>query len=341
MNIKELTNTDIDRWNSFVYSHPEATFFHRAEWKEVIERVFYHPMFFYYAEDNGQIIGVLPLGQVKSRLFGNSLISIPFFVYGGVLASSQEAHEALTEKAKSLAQELNVDALEMRHIKQQYNDWAVKSDLYARFRKEIDSDVEQNLKNIPRKQRAEVRKGIKNGLYSEDSRDVDEFYESYALTLHAHGTPAYPRKLFHVLKEVFKDDCRILNIYQDKRLVASLMSFYFRDEVLPYYAGTSVDARRLKAHDFMYWELIRRSCEQGFKWFDYGRSKVGTGPYNFKKYWGFEPEPLHYEYYLLNAEEIPDVNPNNPKYKLFIKAWQKMPFSLTKVIGPHIVRNLG
>jgi len=341
MEIKELTRNDIEKWNQFVFTHPEATFFHRAEWKEVIEKTFSQQTYFYFAEQDDQIVGVLPLGQVKSRLFGNALISLPFFVYGGILANNQEVHLALTDRAKLLAKELNVDSLEMRNIKRQYNDWPVKSDLYARFRKEIDPDVEQNLKNIPRKQRAEVRKGIKNGLVSEIGNDVDQFYESYALTLHSHGTPAYPRKLFHILREVFKEDCGILNIYQDKRLVASLMSFYFKDEVLPYYAGTSADARKLKAHDFMYWELMRRSCESGYKWFDYGRSKVGTGPYNFKKYWGFEPEPLNYEYYLVNATEIPDVNPNNPKYKLFIKAWQKMPFSMTKIIGPYIVRNLG
>ena len=341
MQIKELTKNDIIRWNDFVFQQLDATFFHRAEWKEVVERAFNQSMYFLYAEDNGEIQGILPLGHVKSRLFGNSLISLPFYVYGGVVSKNKEAHHALTDKAKNLAKELNVDCLEMRHINQQYSDWAVKSDLYARFRKEMDPDPEVNLKNIPRKQRAVVRKGISAGLRSEYDENVDRFYESYALTLHTHGTPAFPRKLFHILKEVFKQDCDILSIYKENNLVASLMSFYFRDEVLPYYAGTSADARQYKAHDFMYWELMRRSCEKGYRWFDYGRSKVGTGPYSFKKNWGFEPEPLNYEYFLVNAKEVPDVNPNNPKYKLFIKAWQKMPFAMTKVIGPYIIRNLG
>ncbi len=341
MQIKELTNQTIDRWNDYVFQHPEATFFHRAEWKEVIERGFGHSMCCFFAEDNGEIVGVLPLGQVKSRLFGNSLVSLPFYVYGGIIASSDAAHLALTEKAKSLAHELDVDFLEFRNINRQFSDWPAKTDLYARFRKEIAPDVEQNLQNIPRKQRAVVRKGIQAGLTSEYDDNVDRFYESYALTLHAHGTPAFPRKLFHILKEVFKQDCDILSIFKDEKMLASVMTFYYRDEVLPYYAGTSVDARKYKAHDFMYWELMRRSCERGYKWFDYGRSKVGTGPYSFKINWGFEPEPLNYEYYLVNAKEIPDINPANPKYRLFIKAWQKMPFAMTKVIGPYIVRNLG
>jgi len=340
MKIKPLNN-NIAQWNEFVFAHPEATFFHRAEWKAIIERAFNQPMHYYFAENEGEIVGILPLGQVKSRLFGNSLISIPFFVYGGILAKDAEVHSALTDKAKDLAVELNVDQLELRNIKQQYSDWPVKNDVYARFRKQIEPDVEGNLQNIPRKQRAVVRKGIKAELISKISEDVGQFYESYALTLHAHGTPAYPRKLFYILKSVFKEDCEILSIYKGSNLVASLMSFYFRDEILPYYAGTSSDARVYKAHDFMYWELMRLGCERGYKWFDYGRSKVGTGPFSFKKNWGFEPEPLHYEYFMVNAKELPDINPNNPKYRLFIKAWKRMPLPLTKIIGPKIVRNLG
>jgi len=341
MQIKKLSNRDIPQWNEFVLQQPDATFFHRAEWKEIIERVFSQPMYFFFAEDDGEIVGVLPLGQVKSRIFGNSLVSLPFYVYGGILAKNEEAFSVLAEKATALAKELEVDYLELRNIKRQFADWPVKNDLYARFRKEIDPDVEQNMKNIPGKQRAVVRKGIKAGLTSEYDENIDRFYESYALTLHTHGTPAFPRQLFHVLKEVFKEDCDVLSIYKDDRMIASLMSFYFRDEVLPYYAGTSTDSRAYNAHHFMYWELMRRCSEKGYKWFDFGRSKTDTGAFKFKKNWGFEPEYLNYEYFLLNATTLPDVNPNNPKYSLFIKAWQKMPFAMTKIIGPHIVRNLG
>lgn len=341
MEIKLLKTKDVPRWNDFILQQPDSTFFHRAEWKEVIERTYGHPMFFYYVEDAGVIKGVLPLGQVKSKLFGNSLISLPFFVYGGIVAENDEAFELLTDKAIALAKELNVDYLELRTIKLQHRDWSVKNDIYARFRKEIVPDVEQNMTNIPRKQRAVVRKGIKAGLNSEWDEDIDRFYESYAYSLHGLGTPVFPRKLFHILKEVFQQDCDVLSIFKDGQLVSSLMSFYFRDEVLPYYAGASAEARQYRAHDFMYWELMRRSCERGIKWFDYGRSKVGTGPYSFKKNWGFEPESLNYEYYLVNAMEIPNISPTNPKYARFINAWKKMPFWATKIVGPRLVKYLG
>ncbi len=340
LTLGELTVADHGRWDAFVNSCDEATFFHRAGWQRVIEEAFSHPATFLYAERNGQIEGILPLAQINSRLFGNNLMSLPFCVYGGVAADTEEAFELLTRAAREKAESLGVDALEMRNCRQRHPGWAHK-DLYVTFRKEIDPDPEQNLKNIPRKQRAMVRKGIKADLVSTWDDGIERFYDAYSQSVHALGTPVFSRKLFSVLREVFGDDCRILTITKDGRTVASVMNFYFRDEVLPYYGGGTSEARSLKANDFMYWELMRRSAEEGIRVFDFGRSKQGAGSYSFKKNWGFVPEPLHYEYHLVKAKDIPEVNPNNPKYQMFIKLWRKMPLGMTQWLGPHIVRNLG
>jgi len=187
-----------------------------------------------------------------------------------------------------------------------------------------------------------VRKGIKNGLISTVDRNADRFFKVFADNVHRHGTPAMPKRYFDTLLQVFGDDCEVLTVSgPDGQLLSSVLSFYFRDEVLPYYAGDDESARHLAANDFKYWELMRRACERGCKLFDYGRSKEGTGPYAFKKNWGFEPQPLHYEYCLYKRDCIPQNNPNNPKYKLFIAAWRRMPIGLANWLGPHIVRNLG
>lgn len=338
--VNEMSSADIARWDAFVESNSDATFFHRAGWKRIIEEVFGHPTWFLYAERNGVIEGVLPLAQIKSVLFGNTLMSLPFCVYGGVAANSDEAMTALTEAAQKKSELLRVDALEFRNQQSCNTGWAHK-DLYVTFRKEIDPDPDINLKNIPRKQRAMVRKGIKAGLESRWDDGEDCFYDAYSQSVHALGTPVFSRKLFKQLREEFGNDCRILTITKDGRTVASVMNFYFRDEVLPYYGGGTSEARALKGNDFMYWELMRRSAESGIRIFDYGRSKQGAGSYSFKKNWGFEPEPLHYEYYLVNAKEIPEVNPMNPKYQMFIKLWRKFPLPVTQWLGPHIVKNLG
>jgi len=344
MQIKLLDPSDNEgavSWDAFVLACPDATFFHRTAWQKVIREVFRHPTYFLYAEHAGEIVGVLPLAHVKSRIFGNALIALPFAVYGGVAATDTDAASALEKEAQALAQRLGVDHLEFRNLEPRHDDWP-KQDLYVTFRKEILPEVEANMLAIPRKQRAMVRKGIKNGLVSTVDRSSDRFFSLFADNVHRHGTPALPKRYFDTLLEVFADDCEILTVTgPDGRLLSSVLSFYFRDEVLPYYAGDDESARNLAANDFKYWELMRRSCERGIKIFDYGRSKVGTGPYAFKKNWGFEPKPLSYEYCLYKRESIPQNNPSNAKYKLFIAAWRRMPIGLANWLGPHIVRNLG
>src|SRR5262249_54015830 len=150
-----------------------------AGWKSVIERAFGHRTYFLYAESAAGIEGVLPLAEVKSLLFGHTLASLPFCVYGGVAATSEAARAAPTESARALAQRLGVDHLEYRSLAPRNPDWAHK-DLYVTFRRTMDPDVEKNLLAIPRKQRAMVRKGIKNGLRSEFDPDVNRFFALFA-----------------------------------------------------------------------------------------------------------------------------------------------------------------
>lgn len=331
----------VARWEAYVAATPAATFFHRAAWQNILEDVFGHPTFFLSAERSGRIVGILPLAQVKSRLFGNALVSLPFCVYGGVVADDVEAAAALEAEAESIARECEVEHLEYRNIEARHADWP-RQDLYVTFRKEILPDEEANMLAIPRKQRAMVRKGIKNGLRAEIDTDVERFFALYADNVRRHGTPALPKRYFTRLMAEFGPDCEVLTVLDAQGTpVSSVLSFYFRDEVLPYYAGDAVRARELAANDFKYWELMRRSCARGLKVFDYGRSKVGAGSYAFKKNWGFEPTPLNYEYRLYKREGIPQNNPNNPKYRLMIATWRRLPLWLTNRLGPLIVRNLG
>ena len=340
LRVRSMTAADAANWDQFVFACPAATFFHRAGWKEVIERAFGHKTYFLLAEENGVIQGVLPLAEINSLLFGHSLSSLPFCVYGGIIASTEPARLALDDAAQKLAAKLNVDYLEYRNTVPFHTDWSGK-DLYVTFRKAIDPDLEANMLAIPRKQRAMVRKGIKAELVSEIDSNVERFFSVFADNVHRHGTPALPKRYFALLQEIFGSDCEVLTVVKDGQALSSVLSFYFRDEVLPYYAGDTLAARDFAANDFKYWELMRRACERGIKVFDYGRSKRGTGPFDFKKNWGFEPQPLCYEYQLHRAKTVPDTNPLNPKYQLFIKMWQRLPLSVANAIGPHIVKNLG
>lgn len=344
LSIKRLELADADaacRWDAFVQGCPGATFFHRAGWQRLMVNVFRHSTHYLYAERAGEIIGVLPLAHVRSALFGNALVSLPFAVYAGVATEDKEAADALELAAQELARKLAVEHLEFRNMISRHPAWPTQ-DIYVTFRKQLHADEEANMLAIPRKQRAMVRKGIKNGLASEIDREVDRFFSLYADNVHRHGTPALPKRYFRALQEEFGDDCEILTVVApDGQLLSSVLSFFFRDEILPYYAGDAVAARDLAANDFKYWELMRRACLRGIRVFDYGRSKQGTGPYAFKKNWGFEPQPLYYEYCLYKRDAIPQNNPNNAKYRLLIEAWRRMPIGLANWLGPHVVRNLG
>ncbi|MCW5640785.1 MAG: FemAB family PEP-CTERM system-associated protein [Rhodoferax sp.] len=328
-------------WDAFVQTCPQATFFHRSGWQQVIAEVFRHHTYFLFAREGETIKGVLPLAHVNSRLFGNALVGLPFAVYGGVAADGVEAADALESHAQVLAQRLRVQHLELRNMDRRHADWPTQ-DLYVTFRKDLLPQEEANMLAIPRKQRAMVRKGIKNGLTSAIDDTVDAFFALYADNVHRHGTPALPKSYFRTLQQVFGPDCEVLTVRSpDGRPLSSVLSFYFRDEVLPYYAGDDTSARELAANDFKYWELMRRACARGIKVFDYGRSKQGTGSFAFKKNWGFEPRPLHYQYCLYQRDAIPQNNPSNAKYKLLIATWRRMPIGLANWLGPFIVRSLG
>jgi len=332
---------DRARWDDFVEGCPEATFFHRIGWKDVIESCFGHPTHYLLAERDTRIVGVLPLAEVKSFLFGHALVSLPFCAYGGVAAVETEAVAALHAAARQLGETLGVEHLELRNRAAREPDWP-HQDLYVTFRKAILPDVEANLGTIPRKQRAMVRKGIARGLASHVDHDVERFFALYADNVHRHGTPPLPKRYFEALRSTFARDSEVLTVIAPGgKPVSSVLSFYFRDQVLPYYAGDLATARDLAANDFKYWELLRRACERGLRIFDYGRSKRGTGAFAFKEHWGAEPTPLAYEYCLYRRDSIPEHNPLNPKYRMLMALWRRLPIRIANALGPHLVKSLG
>jgi FemAB-related protein (PEP-CTERM system-associated) len=338
--VRAFRDGDVAAWNAFVQRTPEATFFHLAQWREVLERSFGHATHYLLAERDGALCGVLPLAQVRSLLFGHALVSTPFCVYGGAVAQDEEAYQALMARACEIAHSLGVDHLELRNCRRRHPQWPAR-DLYVTFRRPISPDAEENMRAIPRKQRAMVRKGAKEGLRAELHRDVERHYATYSESLRNLGTPVFARRYLAELQRAFGEDCEILSIEHGGRAIASCMSFYFRDEVLPYYGGGTREARALAGNDFMYWQVMERARQRGSRWFDFGRSKRGTGSYDFKRFWGFEPSPLHYEYHLVRAAAVPELSPANPRYGHLIAVWRRLPLWLTQLAGPPLAKYLG
>ncbi|MEM1140214.1 MAG: FemAB family XrtA/PEP-CTERM system-associated protein [Pseudomonadota bacterium] len=340
-----LQADEISKVAAFVRENPEASFFHLPEWKSVIERAFGHRVPYLVARRGGAVEGVMPLVHVKSRLFGNALISNAFCVRGGAVAASEEARKALDAKALQVLDEVQAEYLEVRSPVVRHSEdegWLAREDLYFNFSRAIEPSEEACLKQIPRKQRAVVRKALTDPtLTTTLDTTVDDFFRLYAFSVRNHGTPVFAKKYVRLLREAFGPACEVLTIRKDGAPVASVLSFLFRDTVLPYYTGGTFEARKLGANDLMYWHVMRRAADQGLTQFDFGRSKAGTGPFSFKKNWGFTPEPIVHEFLMAGGADLPNLNPTNPKYALFIKAWKRLPLPLANAVGPHIVRNIG
>ena len=339
--VRPMTGRDAAAWDQFVFASEAGTFFHLAGWHAIFRDIFRLKPCYLVAERSGSIAGVLPLVNQRSLLFGNALISSPFCVEGGPLTADPEVRNALDAAASTLLQQTDADYLEFRSRKSLRPDWQVRRGLYADFSKPITGDENQNLLAIPRKQRAVIRKALGGSLSARVEQNADNLYRVYSESVRNLGTPMFPKNYFAALLERFGSACDVVTIFENGKPVAAVMNFYFRDSVMPYYGGGTTGARKNGAHDLMYWEVMRRAAMRGYRRFDFGRSKANTGAFAFKKNWGFEPEWLEYEYRTKKGVPLPEKNPLNPKYALFIAAWKHLPLSVANRLGPLLIRSLG
>lgn len=338
LEICELQPGEEDDWDRFVISSQSGSFYHLTGWKTVVERILGHRCFMLVARSEGAITGVFPISWVRSRLFGDCLVSMPLAVYGGICTENRDAYFSLLEAGKALANRLGVQYLEMRNRTELFPAALPGKDLYVTFIQDLSPGPEKLLQRLPRDTRYMVRKSLKSDM--EWTRDItlDEFYELYARSLHRLGTPVFSKELFRLLLEEFGPKCRLYGVRKGKTPIAGVLNFYFRDQVLPYYAGALPEYYKEAPNNFMYWNLISESCAEGIKTFDFGRSKRGTGAYSFKSSWAMDETPLPYRYQLVRAQEVPRLSPVDKKFQLPVAMWKRMPYSWTKVLGPRLVR---
>lgn len=339
MNVGALTTETVE-WDTFVRSTPGGSPFHLLAWKRVVESSYGHRAHYLMAVQAGSVAGVLPLFEVRGLLGGKGLVSVPYGVYGGICAASRDARAALVTAARDLARRIGAAYVELRHRVGQEVDLPTKA-LYVTFSRPISSSDDENLNAIPRKQRRMTRQGLKHGLRPEFGlQHLEAFWHIYAHSVHTLGSPVFSRRLFRAAAQEFGKDCELLTIWKDDTPVAGVFSLFFEGQVLPYYAGALREALPYAVNDFMYWELLCHVARAGYRTFDFGRSREGTGAYHFKRHWGFEPIPLPYQYVLRDGMEMPNLSPSNPKMGLAVEAWKRMPLSLTKLIGPRLTKFL-
>jgi len=331
------------RLDPFVHAHPEGRLFHLPRWTAAVEQGTRQKGHYLVAEEKGAVRGVLPLTEIRSPLFGNALVSAGFGTGGGILADDARAAEALARAAWELAGRRGCTTAELRGGPVPEG-WQASTGTYANFGRELSGDAESLLGSVPRRQRAEVRRALTFDLDSTsgtDRRHRDAHYRVYAESVRNLGTPVFPRRLFEAMLDAFGDAAWINVIWKDGRPLAALLGFNHAGRCCPYWGGGTREARQWRANDLIYYEMMRRGLEAGCSYADFGRSKIGTGPWERKRIWGLDETVLTYAVRTADGEAPRIVNPLDPKYARRIAAWQKLPLWAANRIGPLIARGLG
>ncbi|MEM8725882.1 MAG: FemAB family XrtA/PEP-CTERM system-associated protein [Pseudomonadota bacterium] len=332
---------EAERIEGFVREH-RASLFHRPAWLRAVEVGTGQRATGLVAERLGVITGWLPLTEVRSLLFGKALVSSGFGVGGGICASSPEAHSALAGAAVLLAAEGGFPSIELRGgpIPESWRSW---NDKHCGFQRALSDDDDAELLAIPRKARAEVRKALGSALEVRIGRSRDDLaahFRVYSESVRNLGTPVFPRKLFSAMLGAFPESSDILTVTQGDRPIASVLSFYHDGAVMPYWGGGVHAARSARANELMYFRLMLHARHIGMERFDFGRSKTDSGPYRFKKNWGFEPTPLAYGEWTAPGRKSRNIDPTDETYSRKIELWKKLPVWAANAIGPAIARDL-
>ena len=341
--MRVLTEGDARRWDDFVLRSASSNGYHQIAWRDVIERSFGHRTFYLLSEaDSGSVDGVLPLVQLKSCMFGNFLVSLPYFNYGGVCAASEHAAHKLLTEAKFLAGEIGVEHIEFRHTEHSFGDLPVKRDKVS-MRLALAGGAEGLFKSFPAKLRSQIRRPEKEGMVCEIGRNdkLDDFYAVFAENMRDLGTPVYARAFFGNILEAFPRSSWICTVATgDGRPVAAAFLVGFRGMMEIPWASSLRRYNALSPNMLLYWNVLKFACESGYSVFDFGRSTPGEGTYRFKEQWGAKPEQLYWHYWLRNSGTLPELNPKNPKYQVAIRLWKRLPLPVTRMFGPAIVKYL-
>lgn len=332
---------DGSAWDSFVVSQNSSSNYHLYGWREVIEKSFGHKTYYLAArKEDKEICGILPLVHMKSQLFGNFMVSLPFFNYGGMLCDDENAADLLMAESRYILARQGADYAEFRNVEHSME--AETKQHKVSMILDLQENDDDQWKALGSKVRNQVRKAEKSGLSVAIGQIelLDRFYDVFCRNMRDLGTPVYAKKFFQTILEKFPETTRIIAVQCEGTTIAAGLLTWFRDVLEVPWASSISDHREKCPNNLMYWEAIRFAIAQGAKKFDFGRSTPGEGTFSFKKQWGAQPVPLYWQYLLEEGHQMPELNPSNPKYRLAIKLWQQLPVPVTKFLGPSIVRNI-
>lgn len=341
MRVTIASEDDSAKWDSFVTTHETCVNYHRWSWKAVIDQALRWKTLYLVAEENNTIHGILPLALNKSSIFGNLLCSLPFFSEAGIVSDSHEATEALASEAKRLGEQAGAQYIELRHLASSPVSWPAKQNKVTLVC-DVFADPEENLHHLPTKMRTNVRRSVKSGLEAQfgGGELLRDFYEIFCRKMRELGTPVYSKKFFEAILGQFPKEAFVCRILREGKAVSAAFLTGYNGTLEANWSASLSDAMSLRPNMFLFWQLICFAGQKGYRIFDFGRSSVGAGTYEFKLQWNTRVIPLHWSYWSASGEEALELNPNNPRYRAAIWAWKHLPLGATKLIGPPIARCL-
>jgi FemAB-related protein (PEP-CTERM system-associated) len=342
MKIHTLGPEDLSKVERYIRESDQSTLYHDYRWTYVIGKSFGHKTFYLIGQnDDGAVQGVLPLVHMNSRIFGNFMVSMPFFNYGGVCADTEEYRSLLIEEAIRIAKAVGASHIELRQETPLQNGFPAKTSKVS-MRLELSPSPEELMRSFPSKLRSQIRRPQREGMVARIGRfeELDGFYNVFSVNMRKLGTPVLPIHFFRTILDHFPEEAWICSVYKDRIPVASGFLAGFKDRLEIPWASSLPLYNRVSPNMLLYWTCLSFACERGYSIFDFGRSTAGESTYRFKEQWGAKPVQLHWHYWLRNSGDMPDITPRNPKYKLAVEIWQKLPVTVTRLLGPHIIKNI-
>jgi len=331
------------RWDEYANRAAGSTLYHLYGWRRVIEHTFAPRTDYLSAVPaSSDVVGILPLVQLESRMFGNMLVSLPFFNYGGICGDCDEVRSALLDAAINIAADRKVDFVEIRHDDntQAWQQRLQRKVSKVSMRLDLPASSDELWKSIGSKLRNQVQRPRKEGMTAVVGKEelLDGFYDVFSSNMRDLGTPVYPKMFFSNILREFPGRTWICSVYSGERPVAAGFLAGFRDRLEIPWASSLRGFNKFSPNMLLYWSSLEFACSRGYRLFDFGRSTPDEGTYRFKEQWGAKPHPLYWYYWLPNGRDIPQVNPRNPKYRAAIAVWQRLPLSITRLVGPAIVK---
>jgi len=326
-----------DKWDAYVDASAQGNLYHSSKFLKNLEDSFGYQGVFIWAEEDGEIVGVLPLMSVPSLMSKSPrLIGLPASTCSGAIGKSAEAVQSMLDLGSKLTRDLNAKYLELRQ-QIQAGSTLITKDSYVTFIYNLENGSGELWDALNRKTRGSIRKAEKSGLEIEvDSGDLSTFYNLYIRRLRDLGSPPYPLSFFRKLMKEFGDSVKISLVKKGDRIIASCFSIIYKDTIHAMLAGADRRHLSLNPYSLMYWKIIESAASQGVKYFDFGRSRLGTGSYDFKKNWGFPSTQLYYQYYLGSAQKHPQLESGSILTRTFQITWRLLPLPVVAWLGPKI-----